>query len=863
MEPSLATPPRKAPGAGPTEPRWLEDGRPLDWNGPLARDFTPFRDEDLGRPIIQLFEQVASRRPYRIAVRGEDAALTYAQLWDGFSGLAEEIAGRTRPGELVAVATPPSPMFPLAILACLAAGRPFLALDAGAPRDWLDKALEDAGPGLIIAAGDRAPAGGLGAPVVRLDGVPSPARDGWRPAELGADEPACVLFTSGSTGRPKGVVNSQRALLQRVGQSINAAHINGQDRLLTLASTGTIVAVRDVLTALLAGASVRLIDPQAAGARQILEAARGEAITILFAFPALLRSLLGAGAEHPGATLRLVRVGGDVTLWSDIDRLRAWLAPGAAIQIVYAATEAPMMQWFVSEDCRAEELRVPIGYPLAGNRLAIVDEAGAPVAPGEAGELVVQSPYVALGLWRGGRCVSDDATCTDGSRIFRTGDLVRRRPDGLLDRLGRKDRQVKIRGARVELEGVEAALRQHPWVADAAALARAEPDGQASLVAYVAPRDGAPAGLIAELRAAMAASPPQMRPGRLYLAREIPRLASSKLDVRALASLDEANRASEGAAAAAPDPDDGDAVARTVAQVWRDVLQRPIAGPADDFFDCGGDSLKAIAFMTELEQALGSPLPLTLINEAPTAGKLCEALRGQGVRRYAPLVLLKPGEGAPPLFFVHGVSGTVSDLFPIARSLAYPGPVYGVQARGLAGRERPRLSVEAMAGEYLAAIRARQAHGPYYLCGYSFGGLIAFEIGRRLRAADEEIGLLGLFDTTQSLLRLPPWLWPAAARNLGGPSLLGGIRTTPFSVLRVMASGLIASARYRPGVYPGELTLFSPQERDPDLPSQDLIWGERAAAVSLISLPGGHLSMLAQPHARAAARALARCLPAG
>jgi acyl-coenzyme A synthetase/AMP-(fatty) acid ligase len=120
---------------------------------------------------------------------------------------------------------------------------------------------------------------------------------GWRPARLGLDEPACVLFTSGSTGRPKGIVNSQRNLLQRVAQSINAAHINSEDRLLTLASPCTIVAVRDILTALLAGASIHLLDPQRAGARAILQVIHAESISILFAFPALLRSVVAASAE--------------------------------------------------------------------------------------------------------------------------------------------------------------------------------------------------------------------------------------------------------------------------------------------------------------------------------------------------------------------------------------------------------------------------------------------------------------------------------------------------------------------------------------------------------------------------------------
>src|SRR5262249_8513852 len=203
-----------------------------------------------------------------------------------------------------------------------------------------------------------------------------------RPATMGVDEPACVLFTSGSTGRPKGIVNSQRNLLQRVAQSINAAHINAADRLLTLTSPCTIVGVRDVLTALLAGASVHLLDPQGIGAREILRVLRSQSGTILFAFPALLRSIVAAREGPAPASLRLVRVGGDTTVWSDTETLRSWLAPEAAIQIIYAATEAPMMQWFVDDASRREDARIPIGYPLPGNRLALVNDDGSATTPG-------------------------------------------------------------------------------------------------------------------------------------------------------------------------------------------------------------------------------------------------------------------------------------------------------------------------------------------------------------------------------------------------------------------------------------------------------------------------------------------------
>src|SRR5262249_20993498 len=158
----------------------------------------------------------------------------------------------TRPGDLIGIVLPTCSTFPVAMLACLAAGRPFVALDPHYPSKWLDEVLEDARPAWIIRQEDVVR--GIGTDVQKVSRP-------WRPRTLDVDQPACVLFTSGSTGRPKGIINSERNLLQRVAQSINAAHINADDRFLTLASLCTIVGVRDTITALLAGASIHLLDP--------------------------------------------------------------------------------------------------------------------------------------------------------------------------------------------------------------------------------------------------------------------------------------------------------------------------------------------------------------------------------------------------------------------------------------------------------------------------------------------------------------------------------------------------------------------------------------------------------------------------
>jgi acyl-coenzyme A synthetase/AMP-(fatty) acid ligase/thioesterase domain-containing protein/acyl carrier protein len=890
---------------------WLDDDRrPLDWNGPANRLFTRFRDQDLQRPIIEHFEHVARRHRGRIAIRAADTTLTFGELWDGVSGLAQTLAAETKPGDLIGILLPACPMFPLAMLACLASGRPFVTLDTHHPPDWLDHVLRDARPTLIITFGDGLPGVEDRMPtvrVIRLTRLPGAARKGWRPATMGVDEPACVLFTSGSTGRPKSIVNSQRNLLQRVAQSINAAHINPADRLLTLASPGTIVGVRDVMTALLAGASIHLLDPQGLGAREILNVIREEAVTILFAFPALLRSILAARGGRAGASLRLVRVGGDTTLWSDIHTLRAWLAPEAAIQIIYAATEAPMMQWFVDDRCRRDDARIPIGYPLPGNRLALVDEEDRATPRGEVGELIVASRYVSLGRWVEGRFADESVETAGGRgwRVFRTGDLVRQRPDGLLERVGRKDRQVKIRGSRVDLDGIEAMLRGHAFVRDVAAVARPNSaDGTMTVVAYVSARDEAPTGLIDELKALMRSAPLPMRPAHFYLVSSIPRLRNSKLDIRALVALDEAhvqNERVESIDETELAPIAGDQISRTVARIWQHVLLVPVRAGQDDFFDSGGDSLKAITFVIELERALGLEISLTLINEAPRFDQLCQALRERRAPGSTPLVTLKAGDGLPPVFFIHGVGGNVVKILPTARRVSYPGAVIGIRARGVVRGEVPHTSIEAMAADYLIEIKKRQPNGPYYVCGYSSGGLVAFEIARRLSESGDEVGLVGLFDTRMSPVRWPlrAWLsiiarriallaaalcatpirtWPAilakSAERLrawrgtlaAAPSIAIRGSRRAFSArwggIRVTASALIASAKYHPGSYRGQLTLFSPAGREPGLPSLESIWRKHTRTVAVVETAGTHATMLSTLHAETTAACLTRCLPA-
>lgn len=801
--------------------QWLTDTRAPDWNGPVDRPFSALLPSDLEWPIVSLLERRVRCDPDRVALSDERDCLTYGQLWEQVCALGEQLAAQTRPGELIALALPDCLRFAVAFLACLAAGRPFLALDGQALQGGRE-ALRDACPALLVA--DRPVSGET--PCLCLT-APLRGSGRWRPAALGPDEPACVLLTSGSTGSPKGIVNSQRALLQRVAHAVQGAHFNASDRFLTLAPLCTMVGVRDILTALLSGAALHLSDPRIA-CGELHRLLRARRITVLFAFPGLLRVLSG---EPAGADLRLVRVGGDTLLWSDVERLRTWLRPGARVQLIYAATEAPITQWFPEGDPQGDP-RVPVGYPLPGTYLAVVDEAGRSVPRGQAGELVVAGACVALGVWReGGLRAQHLRPGVPGGRLLRTGERVRQRPDGLLERLGRMDRQVKISGVRVELEGIEALLRQHPGVREVGVLARTIGEGETVLVAYVSPAPEASPALLTELEARMRTSPPALRPAQFHRLPELPRLPNAKLDLGALQRLDEAL-----CREICPHPTSREGLAAAVAGAWREVLGAP-PGDEADFFAAGGDSLRAIRLVRLLERELGRALPLTLLSEAPIFAGLCARLQ-----RGAPpavKVLLKPGVGRP-VFFVPGIGGQVAELFATVRRLNYPGPVYGLQARG-SGRGLPQVSVEAMARGYLREIHGC-GEGPWHLCGYSFGGLVAFEMARQLQEAGETPGLVGLFDT----LPRTPLL----------PGIPPSLREVPVRSALVRMAGWVAARRYRPGRYPGTLTLFVPQERRSSGPDVSAAWAAHAQTVSLIRLPGTHVSMLSPAYAEQAAAAL-------
>ena len=886
---------------------------PLDLNGPTAVPYVPFAAGWVERPIFDLFRQVVEQSPDRIAVADSVRQLSYRRIWNGACRLAQTIAARAAIGRPVGILLPDDAHYAVAVLGCLAAARPCVVLDRHYPADRNLAIIRDAGlTAIVVEASERNDEALYPRDIAAIAIDPGMDRHSpLMPPPEGAllpDDPAAIIYTSGSSGEPKGIVLSQRAILHRVGQLINCLHLSAADRLLPLGSPCTIAGIQQVLQALLAGALLVKLDLQRIGFAAVLDTIRDQHVSLLSATPALLRSLARLdGAGDRLGSLRCVHTSGEVLLSADLDLLRRCVPASCGIIVVYGLTEAPgICHWFVPRGVGEEEgARVAVGYPLPGYECAVLDQDERPLGFDETGELVIRSRYTALGEWQGGRAVagrmrSDPAD--PSLRTLRTGDLVRVRADGVVVVVGRKDRQVKIRGMRVEPYEIENALRRSPVVLDAAVVARHEGES-AILVAFVVlpPEEGEQA--IAALRAQLRTSlPPYMQPARIVPIDTLPLLPGHKVDVDALLALDPARPG--GAVSAAPViAGQAQHPRELVAQAWGRIVDRAALAADTPFDQAGGDSLGMLRLLFELEAQCGVMLPLSAFDLSMRPSELARTLGDlvegrptarpvgggeEGTPRSSPLVLLSAGDRAPPVFMAHSLSGIVSELVPLARHLRSRHPVYGLQASGDAIDR-----IEHIAQNFGEAIEALQPAGPCLLIGSSLGGLIMFQVARRLAQRGREIGLLALLDTYpdrrfwSSRVYMRWWvrrlkhhvpvlselrpieliprlcqLCAAFIKHLGTYLGLGlpprHVPETAEPALHRLREGLLtAEARYRPQFYPGKLT-FVRAETVLNMPDDPIgVWGPLSKEIEVINVPGTHVSIL---HSETLGAQLSRCL---
>jgi thioesterase domain-containing protein/acyl carrier protein len=390
---------------------------------------------------------------------------------------------------------------------------------------------------------------------------------------------------------------------------------------------------------------------------------------------------------------------------------------------------------------------VPIGRPISGTSVYILSKQGEPVPVGVVGELYAGGDGLAHGYLNAReltetRFVADPFSLDARARLYKTGDLARWRSDGNIEFVGRADHQVKIRGYRIELGEIEHALRRCHGVSDAAVVASVTKSGDKMLLAYlVAATEEAPAS--AALRAELAEMLPEyMIPGCYRLLDQLPLGSNGKLDRTALERLDGVELPEGGERVVASTE-----LERRMVEIWKELLGKDRIGVHDNFFELGGHSIQAAQLAVEIEKLVGQKLPISALFESPTIASLARRLSDeQWAPAWSSLVPLQPMGSRPPLFVVHGVGGDVYGFLGLAKDFAPEQPVYGIQAVGLDGSVPRHASVEEMATHYIKEIRSFQPDGPYHLCGYSMGGLIAYEMARQLHHQGQT-AILILLDT--------------------------------------------------------------------------------------------------------------------
>ncbi|MER7754871.1 amino acid adenylation domain-containing protein [Kitasatospora sp. NPDC097643] len=706
-----------------------------DWDATQGAEAVP--PSGLGG-LIERFESQVSARPDGPALLCAGERTDYATLERRANRLAHALIARgIGPDQVVGLHAGRSTELVVGVLGILKAGAAFLPLDPGQPTERLTAMVADAAPALVLSTmGNWQDLHSVEGEGVR-DDAPAVAVS---PSHL-----AYVLYTSGSTGRPKGVAVTHGSVLNLFDTWLARFGATPGEATSAWSSIGFDATIHEILLPLTTGAVLHVVpDELRADPEALMGWMRQHRIVQAFLPPAYIRWIDEAPEQRlAGLALRQLLTGVESLPEIALHRMTQVL-PGLRICYGYGPTESTLYCTFYT-DPQPLDRPCPIGRPLGNTRLYLLDERLQPVPAGVTGELWTGGAGLAAG-YLNRQDLTDERFLADpfvpGERIYRTGDLARRLPDGNAEFLGRRDDQVKLRGFRIEPREVEAALLAVPGVREAAVLADRDEAGELRLVAAVG-RGGAEPRQPHEWRAALAERLPDYMIPAVFL--ELPALPlsrSGKLDRAEL--LRQARTAvPQQVNTATP----RDHVELALHRIWKRVLLRPAIGITDNFFEIGGTSISAIKVAAAVHEEFGDSLPIRDVIAHPTIETLAERLRtGTARQRSGSLIEFRAGDGRQRVVCVHPAGGTAFCYLSLAAALPEEIGVYGIQSPGLDPGETPLPTVEAMARHYLELVGPR-ADESLVLCGLSYGGLVAHEMGRLLAEAGHPRFSVVLLDT--------------------------------------------------------------------------------------------------------------------
>ncbi|MES2332684.1 MAG: non-ribosomal peptide synthetase [Bacteroidota bacterium] len=844
-----------------------------------------------------MIEQQAVTYAHKEAVRYNGTSITYEQLNEASNQLAALILSNgIQTGDSVGLLVDRSQNMLIALLAILKCGAAYIPLDPEYPKQRIIYMLENSGAKLVLTEKKYSGHFISHANELLLEDAIEKAKTfpASNPARnvTGADL-AYIIYTSGSTGNPKGVMVEHHSIVNLLWYLRSTHEINERDRLLAITTISFDIAVLELFLPLICGALVVITDAKVSrDGFELLEIIQKEKINLMQATPVTWKIMLAAGWEDK-IDLTIFCCGEALS----IDLAMKLVQRCSSLYNYYGPTETTV--YSTGTQIHLSDKIITIGKPLANTQVYILDEDLQLLPADTVGEVYIGGQGVARGYMNmpeltAERFINDTFSTGNDQKIFRTGDIGKWTGDGTIYLMGRADHQIKIRGFRIEPGEIEACLLTQPGIRDALVIAREDTPGNKSLVAYIicTTRSKDPAGNIQKWKRSLQHSMPDfMIPPEFVLMDSFPLLPNGKINRAALPKPEKRLHAGNGKIA-----EHDTSMEKLVTAIWAELLGIDDVGLDEDFFDLGGHSLIAVQIMTRLEKETGKRLPIAALFEASTIRKLSLFLEvGDVATLWESLVPVKASGHRPPLYIVHGDGLNVMVFNSVPKHMDAEQPVFGLQPRGLNGIDDPDESMEEIAANYVAGILKHNPEGPYFLAGYSFGGIVAFEMAKQLKAAGHEVKMLAMFDTSvgninytgskakrlweKIMLQFPKMLfiggslfkYPGSVLSYQGfvvkrkwhtlMSKLGLAKESeemPDYQKRIIEKQALAFQNYNMTPYDGTIDLFRVRERVYFLDDPIYLGWKNLSTkgISIHQVPGDHRTFLLPPYDKVFAQSL-------
>ncbi|CAH8292861.1 amino acid adenylation domain-containing protein [Mariniflexile fucanivorans] len=716
----------------------------------ITSDYVPYYNELNNteavyptEPLHILLQNQAKLFSNKTAIEFKDTQVSYEGLQKRANQLSHYLINEgVSTGDLVGVSLNRGPELLATLMAILQCGAAYVPLDPNYPKSRLEFILLDSQAKYLITNKDNSlhiddsiKQLYIEDALLQENTLPNTPLD----VVVNQNDLAYILYTSGSTGKPKGVPITHKNLVNLLFSISKEPGITENDKFLAITTISFDIAGVELFLPILNGACIVMADAETArNGELLLDILKTKEISIVQATPTTWKMLLESKWVQP---LPITAFCGGEALTSEL--AQKIMSKCKKLWNMYGPTETTI--YSIIKEIKADDELITIGKPIANTQIFILNASGQLAKPGTIGEITIAGDGVAEGYWKrpeltAEKFIKNAFNSNTNTVLYRTGDLGKLLPSNNILCLGRTDHQIKIRGYRIEPEEIEKTLIQLNNIQEAVVLVNND-----ALIAFVKPIafDNFTSEHINEWKSNLTDKlPSYFVPNQIKVVKEFPTTPNGKLDRKAL--LDSETIKVEASHISEPKTD----TEKLIASIWKKYLHLDYVDVRNNFFELGGNSLIAIQVMNELEKETGKKLPLSSLFEYSNIEKFSQLLHSENnTNTWSSLVPIKPQGTKTPIYMVHGAGMEVLIFKELANNLDPDQPVYGLQAKALFNDSNSFDTIEKIAIHYVDTILDANPNGPFALAGYSFGGIIAYEMARTLIERGKKVTMVGLFDT--------------------------------------------------------------------------------------------------------------------